>query len=136
MGTKVKADYYIGQGGNAGIPDNLLVEGSLYANQTRLDFDKTTKTYKPIILPKYSILEKAVMVVELGGTTFDGTLKLGHSGDDEAYIANADAEKTAGHGKVYLIDALIQAATTIQFKVAGCSAGAKGHIWLLWRPLV
>jgi len=128
----IKPQYYITPGGLAGV-ESLCVEKELYANQARLDFDETTKTYKPIKLPKYSILVGAAVVID---GDVDGTLKLGYSGSDEAFIADADMPKTEDHSKYFDIKAILQEATTVQFKVAGCSAGSAGKIWLFWRPLI
>jgi len=128
----IKSQYYLTPGGLAGI-ESLYVEKEFYANQARLDFDETTKTYKPIKLPRYSMLVGAAIVID---GAVDGTLKLGFSGTDEAFIADADMPKLANHSKYFTIDAIIQAATTVQFKVAGCSEGAAGKIWLFWRPLI
>jgi len=44
--------------------------------------------------------------------------------------------KTEDHSKYFDIKAILQEATTVQFKVAGCSAGSAGKIWLFWRPLI
>ncbi len=130
--AKVRIDSYLpGAFGVSGVR-SLVVEDELYADQVRLDFDKTTKTYKIKTLKKESILD---MVVVKHTVAFDGALKLGKNGADEAFIADAVFPKTAALQNPILIGAPIDANTTVQLKVSGCTTG-HGSLWLFWRPLL
>lgn len=128
----VTPQYYIpgAIGGVAGI-DSLMVTDKLYANITRLDFTKTTGTYKIITLPKFCILEQ---VIVYNSAEFNGTIKLGKSGSDEEYVADAAYPKTVGLQNPMMIGAPIAASTVIQLKTSGNTTGA-GICWLVWRPL-
>lgn len=129
----VTPQYYIpgAMGGVAGI-ESLMVTGQLYANIVRLDFTKTTGTYKIITLPKDSILEQVIIK---NTAEFNGAIKLGKSGSDEEYVSDAAYPKTVGLQNPLLVGAPIAANTTIQLKTSGNTTGA-GICWLIWRPLI
>lgn len=127
-----RIDSYIpGAFGLSGVR-SLLVEEELYANQVLLEVPKTTATHKIIKLPKDCLLE---MVMVKNTAVFDGALKLGKSGNDEAFLTDANYPKTVGLHDPLMIGEPIDANTTVQLKVSGCSTGA-GKIWLFWRPLL
>jgi hypothetical protein len=125
--------YYIpgATGGLAGI-ESLMVTDQLYANQLRLDFDHTTATHKLKYMPKYCLVSKIVVNVT---EEFNGALKLGKNGVDEAYVADVDFPKTVGLSNPLMIGEPVDATTLMQLKVSGCTTG-EGTIWVFWEPLI
>lgn len=98
----------------------------------KLDVIKTTGTYVVATLPANSILEQAILQVS---AAFNGSLKLGKTGSDEAYVADASFVKTVNPTPdPILIGAFLDAEMAVKLKVAGCTTGA-GILWLKFARL-
>jgi hypothetical protein len=100
-------------------------------NQAKLEFDHTTATHVVAYLPEKCILRQVVVEAT---EIFDGVLKLGHSGHDEAYLGDADFPKSVALHNPILIGAPISENTAVQLKVSGGTTG-EGTIWIFWEPM-
>jgi hypothetical protein len=106
--------------------------GKLLANQARLDFDKTSKTWTIVTLPANIILD---MVVVKNGEAFDSTVKLGNADDDDLYITSGDFPVGAGLHDPMVLGIALSSKTTIKLVTSGNTTGS-GTIWITWRPLL
>ena len=103
----------------------------LFANQAKLEFDETAKSWPIISLPGNVILDMVVVKID---TAFDSAVSLGNASDDDAYIVTGDFPKTVGLHDPIILGIPLASGTAIKLKTAGNTTGA-GTIWITWRPL-
>lgn len=104
-----------------------LVSKRADINSQEMTIDDTATAHVFVSLPPKAELVKLKYAIT---EEFDGALKLGNTGNAEAYIADAVFPKTGSD--VIILNQLLAAAADIKLTVSGCSQGA-GWFKLTWE---